>query len=266
MGFTGLHDYKKDEVNRYINGYEIRDIEKLEDDPKFMAAVCTQYGCKSNIYRLCSDKVKANYDFVDMYLTMFYDSYSLLADACFNYVKFNSVKGIYDEKSMEVLVRTYNSIIRNSEFAHKNKEIVNNIKALIDKRYNKVLEDYESLKVKNYSKLHYLCNRFGGNTHISSYFVNIFINDYLNDETIKENLHLICNSKTYKSLDRVIPVNRELTDYEKMALCLKLISDCDKALITYLSSNSILYSILSNRIKAEFIDRPKDNSLKLIKD
>ena len=64
-----MNKYNSKVVFDYINGNEIIDynIDELEDDYEFMMMVIN-YTNDKNMYNLCSDEVKTNYEFYNKML------------------------------------------------------------------------------------------------------------------------------------------------------------------------------------------------------
>lgn len=262
MGFSELRKYKTEDVERYINGYSVSHIEELEDDPKFMAAVCAYPCSKSSFYKLCSDNVKGNYNFVDTYITLFYDSCDMLLEVAYNYMKLNESKGIYDEKTAEILIRVSDCISRNTEYLRNNKEALKLLNRHIDKRFNSALEEYKSLYPdKTDLGFKYVCNKFNGNRYVYDYFANSIISKLFEDKDVRFNIHQIINSRPYENSNKEeIRITRELDENEIIALCTKVILDHDLDLKNYVSKNFIIYNGIITRIKNEMSRYKKFNN------
>ena len=65
-----MKKYSDKLINEYIMGYEIEDVDKLEDSPSFMIQAIEKSG-DIKLYNLCSDKVKKNYSFVKYLVSKF---------------------------------------------------------------------------------------------------------------------------------------------------------------------------------------------------
>ena len=74
-----------DLVLKYVNGEDIDNIDLLEDDYKFMMKVIN-YTKDKKIYRLCSDKVKRNYEFVKFMIETFKDDKNFIHAVAMEYL------------------------------------------------------------------------------------------------------------------------------------------------------------------------------------
>lgn len=77
----------------YINGEDIENIDELENDSKFMMEVINVSRDK-NIYNLCSDEVKNNYEFVKFVIDSFKNDKSFVDYVATEYLKNHGISDI----------------------------------------------------------------------------------------------------------------------------------------------------------------------------
>lgn len=78
-------EFNKNIVWDYINGKDIENIDELEDDYKFMMEVISITNDK-NMYNLCSDKVKENYDFIKFMVYTFKNDKDFVNEIALEYL------------------------------------------------------------------------------------------------------------------------------------------------------------------------------------
>lgn len=81
----------KELVKKYINGEEIANynLDELENDYNFMKSVI-EYSNDKNIYKLCSDNLKKNYQFVKFLLYKFKDDMNFITKVADYYINNNN--------------------------------------------------------------------------------------------------------------------------------------------------------------------------------
>ena len=77
--------YSRKLIWDYINGYYIENVDALENDYKFMMDVINITRDK-NMYNLCSEEIKSNYEFVMFVIDLFKDDIDFICEIANQYI------------------------------------------------------------------------------------------------------------------------------------------------------------------------------------
>lgn len=95
--------YSKRLIYNYVNGLDIdKDIDELENDPKFMMQVL-EFTKDKNMYNLCSLEIKKNYEFVKFVIELFKDDLDFIVEVA-DYYLMNSRRESVNTKELIVLM------------------------------------------------------------------------------------------------------------------------------------------------------------------
>lgn len=264
MAYARLYDYKVFDVQKYIDGYELPNIDKLEDDPKFMAAVIANPRGNCKVYKLCSDRVKADYDFMDTFITLCYDNSKLLVEACNNFVKSNLINNEHNINTIEVLARTVIIISSDKEFKKNNPEIIKSYEEELEKEYLNTIKEYNNNKPYNNSfGFNFLSKKYCFNRYILFYYAKRMIKDILERKDIGNRLLSIYNSENYIGKNgETVYISRELDENEKIVLYANTVYSCDLDLKQYISMNYMLYydmiQMVNNKMPEYLLNNQKN--------
>ena len=96
--------YSKQLIFDYVNGNDIvgYNIEELENDMEFMIEVI-DFTNDKNMYNLCSEKIKKNYELVKFMVQKFKDDKNFIIELSKNFIK-NSPYLCYDSVELSILM------------------------------------------------------------------------------------------------------------------------------------------------------------------
>ena len=230
-------------VEAYIKGEDIEKytIEELENDPTFMSMIVLATNDK-NIYNLCSEKVKLDYEFVKMMIKRFKNDLSFVCQIA-NYYLENSND---EENNLELL------IIMRGLTKDKDEKIEQFLK------YSLKLECFYSFyrimisEVKKENKCEdktsfnnivgmgffALSEDFGNSELVLNFFAKRFIGEILDTINLEKRLHQHFNN--FEELEKK-GINNYIID---------LLNEFDTCLCNYVLSHSYLLEILRKKIFA----------------
>lgn len=191
--------YSEELIVDYIYGNDIEDydIDDLENDYKFMMEVI-KYTNDKNMYDLCSDEVKQEYEFVKFMIEMFKDDDNFIISVAHNYLD-NIDESDITYKEIAVL-------ISNLTDANKNEDaILFKVKSqLISEAEFSEIEVFlenctdEKLKEKLGLGFVYIMEKYGNSKILMDFFADQFIKNifYYNGEySLEEYIHLNVRDK-----------------------------------------------------------------------
>lgn len=247
-----MRKYKIETILNYINGYDIKDynIGDLEDDFIFMEKVIN-YTNDKNIYNLCSDKVKTNYNFVKFIIKKFKNDLNFIFNVADYFLNNNK-----DEvKEIELNIIMYN--------LSKNKiKGFNKYKILTDSTYAAKRVELEMIKQKYLNKediketqmgFWFIIEDYNFNKTILNFYAQKFIETIFKEEISNLEEYLHKQFQKYEELEKM-GINNYL---------INVINKYDSYLSYYISCNLFLLDEikvrLNNiRIKWDFYNHKKE--------
>lgn len=226
-------EYNLDLIRDYVEGNDIEEysIDELENDYKFMISVI-KYTNDKNMYDLCSDSVKYNYEFVKFMINYFKDDMVFIDKVADNYIFGHKDINIYDDS---IISLNYIDIILDMvDFNKDNIEHFNKWYLFAKLFYARcmgiaTLVVKEEKLEREFGKGFYVIEKeFGSNTRVLDFFAINLINDELfnNDSfDLEKEMH-----KRYDSFDDI--EDQGLNNY-----MVNIISGFDKYLSGYVSSH-----------------------------
>ena len=204
----------------YINANELPcDVESLENDPLFMADVIRLTRDKK-MYRLCSEDVKNDYDFVKFLISMFRTDTLFIMEIVDNYIKNNN--NFLEEMELNILMSNIFDETKDSELEQ--------YKFNAYCSYMSLMFNFEQLSVEyeDLGKGFYLFSKITQSKVILDYIARIMIGEIFYDtysNNIEELLHI--NFSDFSELEK-----RGVTNF-----LLSYIDSLDPFLSNYISRN-----------------------------
>lgn len=196
--------YNKKTILDYINGNDIENykIEDLENDTIFMKNVI-KYTRDKNMYNLCSDKVKKDFNFIKSLIEIFKDDKEYIFKISKDFILNEENK---EEQRIELMVILSNYLKNIEDFDLDRIKIILYANYTIDKdlidlvRINNKDDNYFIEKMG----LGFLIikDKYDGNDIILNYYAEKFIIDLLDDEEIDLEKYIHINFKTYEDLKK----------------------------------------------------------------
>lgn len=225
----------------YINGFYVENIDKLENDYKFMMDVIRITRDK-NMYNLCSDEIKSNYEFIMFMIDLFKDDIDFICEIANQYISVAEEDSIYTKDiifTMCDILEEYKDDAKYWIFFVKRAAIVT-----VDRITINSIIDEEDINIKKQLGLGfviYLSNEYVKSNSIMKYVANMLLDEifYENSElSIEELVH-----KRFSSLDK-------LDNYGIKNFIFTYVSEYDSFLATYLSANMDMISHIEKKISS----------------
>lgn len=177
----------------YINGEDIENIDALENNPQFMLKVIKRSKDK-NMYNLCSDNVKKDYNFVKKLIKLKQHDIEFVNEVATFYLEnvnddINNfelcilISNIIGKHEDYILSRYYEYVYKKT-----NDELIS---------INKIVNLNEQNKLNYQKGFIFIMNRYGNSTIIKNYYAKIFLNEifYKNQKyTFEALVHQNANS------------------------------------------------------------------------
>lgn len=214
-------------LNKYINGEFIEDslLEKLEDDSEFMKGAIFLSGDKQ-IYNLCSNNVKMNYELIVFLINKFSSDEKFICQIADYYLD-----NTEDKSRIFELAIIMSDILSTSELGIKYSSIVNNKYHSLKKLREKYLKKYPNSEKQIGLGFAFVNNLYSSSSIAKKYCAKRFIEELLLTDGFEVYIHNNFNS--YDEFERNI--NNNIINY---------ISYYDSALANYIKLDiSILSSI-----------------------
>lgn len=220
-------------IKRYLNGEEINNVDRLENDPVFIFEA-TMYSRDRNMYNLWDDSMRTNYLYVRRLVMRFKDDIDFINKVSINYFKDSKV----DENYFELCI-----IVRNYALGKDD-----SVYGLYDNMCFQLFDDYmyEIKKDKLPSTMGFevVLSYFKSNI-VKDYFAEMFIDDIF---TARYE-HFDSESEKNKRIDQFIGKGIEKKD----AFLRKYIKDnSDKQIVNYrkrLSDDSDVKKMALRKVK-----------------
>lgn len=233
--------YNKKMIWDYINGHYVENIDKLENDYKFMMDVISITRDK-NLYNLCSDDIKKNYEFVKFMINTFSDDKKFVKEIAVQYLKVTNNEDTTYKELIFILCDIYEKDKEKDEYLIyfiKRAAIVTCERILI----NSIIEEEKDINIKKlYGKgfILYQTSEFGRSNVMIKYIAKILLEEIFYEDSnlsIEELIH-----KRFSSLDK-------LDRYGIKNFIFTYVSDRDSYLATYLSTNIEVISDIEKKIR-----------------
>lgn len=234
--------YSEELIIDYVYGNDIEDydIDDLENDYKFMMEVI-RYTKDKNMYDLCSDGVKQEYEFVKFMIEMFKDDDNFIISIAHNYLD-NINESDITYKEIVVLISNLTDANKNDDailFKVKS-QLISEAEFLEKDVFLENCND-EKLKEKLGLGFLYIMEKYGNSKILMDFFADQFIKQifYYNDDnyTLEEYIHLNVRDK-----NKIIEpgINNFIINY---------IEQFDSALAGHVSNNIKLIENLYKNIE-----------------
>lgn len=237
-----MSKYSEELIVDYIYGNDIEDydIDDLENDYKFMMEVI-KYSKDKNMYDLCSDEVKQEYEFVKFMIEMFKEDVNFIISIAHNYLD-NANESDITYKEIVVLISNLTDANKNEDaIEFKLKSQIMSEAELVEIAV--VLENSTDEKFKEKLGLGfiYIMEKYGNSKILMDFFANQFIANifYYSDEnhTLEEYIHL-----NVKDKNKIIEpgINNFIIGH---------VGTFDSALAGHISNNIVLIEHLHKNIE-----------------
>lgn len=197
--------YSKELIWDYITGNDIDNIDDLENDYKFIMEVIKVTKDK-NMYNLCSDEMKTNYELIKFMINTFKDDRRFVSKIANEYLEKIDINNDDDITRVELIIIMSNIF---KDYEESDEAILYNmLKVAIYNRIkveiNLVIDENPDLKDEIGLGFSYIKTRFNNNEIINKYFASNYLNEifYNNDnlsleEIIHKRLSNLNNLKKY---------------------------------------------------------------------
>lgn len=237
-------------VWKYINGEEIDNIDELENDYKFMMKVI-RISRDKNIYNLCSEEVKSNYEFVRFMIETFKSDKDFIDKIASGYFDKVGSSDITAKELYFIMSEIFNDY-KDHRSIFYNKccfDIYTADKDLIDKLIlsEKIINEYENIDMGFSYVIDYISIK---SDIITKYYAKMFLNEiFYNKEkkTIEEIIH-----------SEVASIN-ELKNKTIRNIVLGYIKKCDISLYGYVLTHLDLIKEIEKHIDIDRIIVNWDN-------
>lgn len=222
----------------YINGNYVENIDELENDYKFMMDVIRITKDK-NMYNLCSDDVKNNYEFVKYMVYTFSDDKKFIHEIASRYLNNVDMEDVTVSELIFIMCDIFNKCKDDDEYLMyflRREAIIVSIRVEVDNFISE--EDLSTRKILGKGFVLLLDSDFGGSTSIMRYIAKVFLNEifYENSLSIEELIHI-----RFSSVDK-------LDKYGIKNFIFSYVGEFDSFLATYLSVNMDLISDIEKNI------------------
>ncbi len=238
-----MSKYNRKVILDYINGNEIvdYDIEELEDDYEFMIEIMN-YTNDKNMYNLCSDKVKNNYDFVKFVVNKFRNDLNFICQIADNFLQ--NVKDELIEMEFVIIMRNLTEnkdteyirkyeVLSNATFSTKMVEI-----ELIRAQYKEDEEVVNEIQTGFW----FIIDRYSCSDIITKFYAQKFIDVIISENNINIEVLLHERFNKYEDLEKN-GINNYLIEF---------INSYDSYLSNYVSCNlDVLKNIKEQMNKAK---------------
>lgn len=230
--------YNNKVINDYINGNDIEDytVEELENDKEFMGLVINKTN-DEQLYNLCSDNLKKDYEFVKYIILKFKHNINFICEVADYYLE-----DVEDEFSRTELVIIMNKL------TEKDKEKNMAYRVVSDAIYTSKRVEIELTKLKLEDRdfadtigmgFLLIFDLYNSSKEIIEFYAKKIIDDIFNEYDIDLENMLHEQFKNHEQIDKM-GINNYMLNF---------IGYYDSMLSSYLSSNIELMSHLKKRIK-----------------
>lgn len=232
-----MKKYNIELILKYINGDDIDnyDIEELEDDYGFMLSVI-KYTNDKNIYDMCSDNVKGNYNFIKYLINKYSNDINFIYEVTNNFIEYNRNK----LERIEILILITNIIPKDNDNYIRYKTILEGM-YLVDKFNIEALKKQPSIDIVS-DIIQYgfwiIIDDYSNSDIVMKYYAKKFINDIIEEYKINIERDIHNNFNQFKELEEY-GINNYLLD---------LISKYDTNLSSYISCHLELLNDLKKDI------------------
>ena len=238
-----MKENKKNLVQKYINGEEIPEsvLKDLEKDKKFMMEVIKASKDK-NIYNLCAEELKKDYEFIKYLILTFKDDVNFITMVANEYLNTNPKQ----EEVIELSVIMDDIIGYTVDNAFYQKKLQENINVKQQIYANKKKNKLNKTSLFKTNKDKYFNNKI-----ITDYYAKVFLYEYFRKYyTYLQNI-LVC-----KYLEAKDNVNKEdLTN-----ILLEFIKNIDDDLSNYLKNNSALLEWYLKQLERRYLEMQAINT------
>ena len=232
--------YSRKLIWDYINGHYIENVEELENDCKFMMDIINITKDK-NMYNLCSDEIKNNYEFITFMIDLFKDDIDFICKIANEYINTSKEESIYVKDiifTMCELLEKYKDDEKYWIFFVKRAAI-----ATVDRiMVTSIINEEEDLNIKKQLGLGfviYLSNEYVNSRSMIKYVANMFL-----DEIFYENSELSIEELIHKRFSNKDKLDR----YGIKNFIFTYVGEYDSFLATYLSANMDMISHIEKKI------------------
>lgn len=238
-----MKENKKNLVQKYINGEEIPEsvLKDLEKDKKFMMEVIKASKDK-NIYNLCAEELKKDYEFIKYLILTFKDDVNFITMVANEYLNTNPKQ----EEVIELSVIMNDIIGYTVDNVFYQKKLQENINVKQQIYANKKKNKLNKTSLFKTNKDKYFNNKI-----ITEYYAKVFLDEYFRKYyTYLQNI-LAC-----KYLETKDNVNKEdLTN-----ILLEFIKNIDDDLSNYLKNNSALLEWYLKQLERRYLEMQAINT------
>lgn len=230
-------------VEAYIKGEDIEKytIEELENDPTFMRMIVLATNDK-NIYNLCSEKVKLDYEFVKMMIKRFQMDLNFVCQVANYYLENSSNEG----QNLELLIIMRG--LTNGKEEQEEQFIKYSLKLECFYSFHRIMASEVKKENKCEDKTSFnnivgmgffaLLEDFGNSELVLNFFAKRFIGEILDTINLEKRLHQHFNN--FEELEKK-GINNYIID---------LLNEFDTCLCNYVLSHSYLLEILRKKFFA----------------
>ena len=242
-----INKYNQKLIWKYINGEEIQNIDKLENDYKFLMQVIKVTRDK-NMYNLCSKEIKENYQFIKFIIETFKSDEKFIIKIAEDYLNKFGEETIESKELIflmcELLNKNSNNFEENSiQFYLKRSLIYTTEKILIET----TLQEEDFIKQDlGLGFIYILYDDIGESKIITNYFAKTYLNEifYNNKFSLEELIHK--HFKKFNDLEEV-GVKQYILNY---------VAFFDTYLAEYLNNHLFLINQLEQNINNIIMNWP----------
>ncbi len=234
-----MKKYNKKLINDYINGDKINDfnIDELENDKEFMMLVISLTNDKS-FYKLCSDELKKDYEFVEFIVRKFQNDVKFICEVADYYLK--DVKDELNRLELAIVMSNITNkkdVLKHREYEVICESIFTTKMVQIELAKNKVNDKY----IQDEIGMGFLVifDSYNSSKIVLDFYAKSIVKSIFDENDIDLEIMLHQQFESKEQLNQ-IGINRYLINF---------IEGYDSMLASYLSANIELLSEFSNKIK-----------------
>ena len=240
-----MYNYDLELIKKYVDGLDIEeDLDTLESDPLFMMDVIN-YTNDKNIYNICYDNIRGNYDFIVFLINKFKNDTDYICKVVDNYLKIEKDS----IKKLDIMVKAYNLTKNKNE----NSE---NYKIALDRFYVQKRIEFEAYKIdqeeeEEYDPFTYEMGKgfllFQDSCKYSEDLLDYFSNKCINEIIIYHNINFeVLLHEEYKSF-------LEVKKYGINNFIIDALKKYDRYLAAYIANH--LYLLDNIKQKFTYIEK-----------